>query len=226
MKLSIVKLFLCVTCLLLFYGSVAAETKYVREIVYVTLREAPGLKNKVITNLPSGQELEVLEAGKEWTQVRIADGTTGWVLARYITAKRPSSYFVSRLKASQQALQEQAKSLSDENKNLQAEIKRLKEQSQNRITEIENAKQKLTQASRSYGDLKKESAGYLQLKTKYEKTVAQFSEAKKNAEKYRKALEKIEFKNDIKWFLSGAGVLVFGFLIGLSARSRRKSSLL
>ncbi len=44
-------------------------------------------------------------------------------------------------------------------------------------------------------------------------------------EKYQKALEKIEFRNDVKWFLSGAGVLVFGFLIGLSARSRRKSSL-
>ncbi len=196
MKLSIVKLFLCVICLLLFCGSVAAETKYVREIVYVTLREAPGLKKKIITNLPSGQELEILEAGKEWTQVKIANGTSGWVLSRYVTSKRPSSYFVNRLKASQQTLMEQAKSMSDKNKNLQAELQRLKEQSQNRITELENAKQKLTQASRSYGDLKKDSAGYLQLKTNYEKTVAQFSEAKKTVEKYQKALEKIEFRND------------------------------
>lgn len=226
MKLSIVKLFLCVTCLLLFCGSVAAKTKYVREIVYVTLREAPGLNHKVITNLPSGQELEILKVQDEWTRVKVADGATGWVLSRYVTAKQPSSYLVSRLKASQQSLQEQATTMSEENKKLRAEIQRLKEQSQNRITEIENTKQKLTQASRSYGDLKKESAGYLQLKTNYEKTVAQFSEAKQNAEKYQKALEKIEFKNDIKWFLSGAGVLVFGFLIGLSARSRRKSSLL
>jgi len=226
MKLSLVKLFLCVTCLLLFCGSVAAETKYVREIVYVTLRDAPALNHKVITNLPSGQELEVLKVENEWTRVRIANGTTGWVLSRYVTAKQPSSYLVSRLKASQQTLQEQAISMSDENKNLQAEIQRLKEQYQSQITELENAKQKLTQAGRSYGDLKRESAGYLQLKTNYEKTVAQFSEAKKNAEKYQKALEKIEFRNDIKWFLSGAGVLVCGFLIGLSARPRRKSSLL
>lgn len=225
MKLSVVKLFLCVICLLLFCGSVAAETKYVREIVFVTLRDAPGLKNKVITNLPSGQELEILKAGKEWTQVKIANGTSGWVLSRYVTSKRPSSYFVNRLKAGQQALLEQAKSMSDKNKNLQAEIQKLKVQHQSRITELENAKQKLTQASRSYGDLKKDSAGYLQLKTNYEKTVAQLSEAKKTVEKYQKALEKIEFRNDVKWFLSGAGVLVFGFLIGLSARSRRKSSL-
>jgi len=225
MKLSIVKIFLCVTCLLLFCVSVAAETKYVREIVFVTLREAPGLKNKVITTLKSGQELEILKAGKEWTQVRVANGTTGWVLSRYVTAKKPSSYFLNRLKASQQTLQEQAKSMSEKNKNLQAEIQRLKEQYQSRITELENAKQKLTQASRSYGDLKKESAGYLQLKTNYEKAVARLSEANKHTEKYQKALEKIEFRNDIKWFLSGAGVLVFGFLIGLSARPRRKSSL-
>ncbi len=226
MKLSIVKLFLCVNCLFLLCGSVVAETKYVREIIYVTLREAPGLKHKVITKILSGQKLEILEAGKEWTQVRIANGTTGWVLSRYVTAKQPSSYLVNRLKAGQEALLEQAKSMSDKNKNLQAEIQRLKEQYQTRDTALENAKQKLTQASRSYGDLKKESAGYLQLKTNYEKAVAQLSEAKKNVEKYQKALEKIEFRNDIKWFLSGAGVLVFGFLIGLSARPRRKSSLL
>ena len=226
MKLSIVKIFLCVIGLLFFCGAVAAETKYVREIVYVTLREAPGLKNKVISNLPSGQELEILEAGKEWTRVRVANGTTGWVLSRYVTAKKPSSYFVNRLKASQKTLREQAKSMSDKNKNLQAEIQKLKAQHQSRIMELENAKQKLTQTNRSYGDLKRESAGYLQLKINYEKTVAQFSEAKKTVEKYQKALEKIEFRNDIKWFLSGAGVLVFGFLIGLSARPRRKSSLL
>ncbi|MEE8540493.1 MAG: TIGR04211 family SH3 domain-containing protein [Desulfobacterales bacterium] len=225
MKLSIVKIFLCVNCLFLLYGSVAAGTKYVREILYVTLREAPGLNHKVITTIPSGQELEILKADNEWTQVKIANGTTGWVLSRYVTSKLPSSYLVSRLKAGQETLLGQAKSMSDKNKNLQAELQRLKEQSQNRITELENAKQKLTQASRSYGDLKKDSAGYLQLKTNYEKTVAQLSEAKKTVEKYQKALEKIEFRNDVKWFLSGAGVLVFGFLIGLSARPRRKSSL-
>ena len=226
MKLSIVKLLLCVNCLFLLCGSLAAETKYVREIIYVTLREAPGLKHKVITKIPSGQKLEILKVDNEWTRVKIANGTTGWVLSRYVTAKQPSGYLVNRLKASQQTLQEQATSMSDENKKLRAEIERLKKQSQNRITALENAEQKLAQASTSYGDLKRESAGYLQLKTNYEKTVAQFSEARKKAEKYQKALEKIEFKNDVKWFLSGAGVLVFGFLIGLSARSRRKSSLL
>jgi len=225
MRLSIKRIFWGVSCLFLLCGSVAAETKYVREIIYVTLREARGIEKKVIAKLPSGQKLEIVKADNEWTQVRLADGTTGWILSRYVTAKQPSSYLLRLMKAEQKASRKESSSISEENKKFTEEIQRLKEQNQVRNVELENAKKKLSQTSQSYGNLKKESAGYLQLKAKYEKTVTQLSETKKDAQKYQKALEKIEFSNDIKWFLSGAGVLVLGFLIGFSARPRRKSTL-
>ncbi|MDP7353999.1 MAG: hypothetical protein QGE94_02815, partial [Desulfobacterales bacterium] len=75
--------------------------------------------------------------------------------------------------------------------------------------------------------LKSGSAEYLDVKSRYEMMVVQLDQQKKRAQDIEKELESIRFHKNIRWFLSGAVVLIIGFLIGFSAiHQRRRSSLL
>lgn len=197
-------------CLLLYSGAVVAETGYVREVIFISLREGPGHDQKVLAKLSSGQPLEILKPGEEWTQVR-SDGQEGWVLSGYLVSDPPCSTQLA-------LLQEQSGGAVEENNNLKEEIKRLQ-------AELEAGRKQLQELEAAGVGINGDASDYLSLKRNYEKTAKQLAEAQKKAAQYEKALKKIAFRNDIKWFLSGAGVLVFGFLIGFSARPRRKTSL-
>jgi hypothetical protein len=56
---------------------------------------------------------------------------------------------------------------------------------------------------------------------------AKLTEQTQKASKYEEDLTKLLWNKNIKWFLSGAGVLILGFIIGfMTKRQRRRSSLL
>ena len=55
---------------------------------YVNLRETASTQGKVITTIPSGDELAVLEKGSTWTFVRHG-GVKGYVLSKHLTYTEP-----------------------------------------------------------------------------------------------------------------------------------------
>jgi len=64
-----------------------AETVYVSEEFEITMRTGPGNDRKIISLIKSGNTMEILEKGQEWSMVRIPSGKEGWVLTRYITTR-------------------------------------------------------------------------------------------------------------------------------------------
>ncbi|MBW2438733.1 MAG: TIGR04211 family SH3 domain-containing protein, partial [Deltaproteobacteria bacterium] len=72
--------------LCLFATSIHAETMYISDLLKITLRSGPSTENKILAVLESGQTVEVITPGDEWTKVRQANGNEGWVLSRYLTA--------------------------------------------------------------------------------------------------------------------------------------------
>ncbi|KKK99449.1 hypothetical protein LCGC14_2632630, partial [marine sediment metagenome] len=94
-------------------------------------------------------------------------------------------------------------------------------------TELKTSSSDLKKVTDSYQTLKSGSAEYLDLKSIYEKMAMQLDQQKKKAQNVEKELERIQFHKNIRWFLSGASVLIIGFLIGFSSRrQRRRPSLL
>lgn len=55
---------------------------------YVNLRETASTEGKIITTIPSGDELSVLEKGGTWTYIRHGS-TTGYVLSKHLTYSEP-----------------------------------------------------------------------------------------------------------------------------------------
>ena len=207
-------------CLVLFSTAVLAETRYISDRMKITMRTEPGNDRKIISLLRIGQKVELLKPGDEWSLVRLGNGKEGWVISRFLTDKTPSDIELERLKSKHNALTTQSASLQEENNLLKAENKRFS-------TELAATKNKLQDLSSAHETLKTEASEFLELKAKYKKSVLELAEQTKKAEQFEEELNKLFWNQNIKWFLSGAGVLIFGFLIGFSTkRQRRRSSLL
>ncbi len=204
-----------------FETRVQVETMYVDgDLVPITFRTGPGIGHTIIAELRSGQRVEVIERGEEWTRVRLPNAREGWVIHRFLTPALPSNLVVKILGEKNKVLTVRVASIKEENKKVKEENKRLAE-------ELAMSQATQNKISQSYETLKKESAQYIELKANYEKTAAQLVEQTTKVEKLEKELTKIQLNKSIWWFISGAGVLILGFLIGFSAkRQRRRSSLL
>ncbi len=200
-------------CVFLISAAAYAEPMYVNNVIKITLRTGPGTDHKVMKMLNSGQELEVLEQGEDWTHVRLPNGIEGWILGRFISAEKPSDLLLKILEKKHKQLLEKSASLIEENKILKTENTQLS-------NELESANKHLTKTSTAYKSLQEGSSDYLNLKSKYDKTSSQLSEQTEKAQ----ALYEQLLQTNIKLGLAGAGVLFFGFIVGYSIKKQRKRS--
>ena len=205
---------------ILMSASAQAESMYVGEIIEITLRTGPGIDHKVIAMVRSGQVVEVLEPGPEWTGVRLQNEKEGYVLSRFLTNKKPNELLLSELKKKYRALEEKVESLRDENN-------RQNEENKNLNAEFGKKEKLLARITDAYETLRKESAEFINLKTNYKRLTTELNEQTNRAEEFGAALTKLQKRQIFRWVLTGAGILLVGFLIGMSSRrQRRRSSLL
>ena len=209
-----------VMCLILFSTPVLAESLYVSDTMKIMMRTGPGNDRKIISQIGVGKKVEVLEPGEEWSLVRLDNGKEGWVISRFLTDKIPSDIELEILKSKHEALMAKAATMQEENSLLKAENKKLN-------TEFAVITKKLQKTSKDYEALKIDSKEFLKLQSKFKESSSKLAEKTKKAEKFEDELTKLLWNQNIKWFLSGAGVLILGFIIGFSTkRQRRRSSLL
>ncbi len=202
-------------------GPVAhAQQMFVKEMMKITMRTGPGNDRKILALVSTGQPVEVVEQGEEWSLVRIGDSKEGWVLTRFLTQEEPSSIGLANLTQKYASLEAKHIALSEENT-------RLKETVQGLTKDVQTGAKTLKGLQKEHETLKSGSAEYLKLKSKHQKTSTQLTEQTSRANNFEEELTKLLRNQNIKWFLSGAGVLILGFIIGYSSkRTRRRSSLL
>jgi SH3 domain protein len=193
---------------------------YVSDILKLTLRTGPSIENKIISVLESGQVMEVVELGDEWSRVQLPNGKEGWVLSRYLTTNETNNIKLQRLEAKHKNLMIQSAELLEENN-------RLKDENKKFSTEFKTNQKQLAKTQSDYEDLKAEAAEFLTLKTNYERAASQLAEQTAKAKQLEEQLSSLEMNAYIKWFLAGSGVLIVGFIIGFSTkRQRRRPALL
>ncbi len=207
-------LFVCV-CLSALATAVHGETMYVNDVIKITFRTGPGIGHKVIQEIASGQKVEVLREEGGWTQVRLPDGKTGWVLNRFLTRQTPNEVELSLLKEKQAELLDQVTELSGENDSLN-------EQNQALQGEVAAQKEQLAEISRSHEALKEDCADFLRVRAAHEKAEAEARRLREKAAALEEELGTLKNGRSVRWFLSGAGVILVGFLLGRSARRQRR----
>ena len=214
---QIVFLGICVMC---FSAVGFAETRYVTDLLKLPLRTGPTTEYKILDLVKSGQQLEVVEPGKDWSQVRLPNGKEGYVLNRYLVGQPTSAVQLSKLQVKYTSLRQQATALIEENSRFKEENKTFK-------STLDSNETALNKLETDYKELKTGAAEFLNLKKKYKEVSTKLAEQTKKANTLDKELSGLEMNQYIKWFLAGSGVLLVGFIIGFSARrGRRRPSLM
>ena len=206
--------------LMCFSANGFAETMYVTDLLKLTLRSGPSTEHKILSVIESGQQVEMLEPGEDWSLVRMANGKEGHVLTRYLVPEPTYNLRLEQLQTKHKALMQQAATLLEENTRFRDESKKLK-------STLDGNEKALKKMSTDYDKLKAGSAEYIALKEKHKTVSGQLAEQTKRADALDEELRAIEINQYIKWFLAGSGVLLVGFIVGFSARrQRRRPSLL
>ena len=218
MDLRIKYIGLFLLCVILTALPASAETNYVSDEMHITFRSGPASDRKIVKLLVSGQAVEVLQKEGEWALVRLPDGKEGWVLHRYLTPEEPCDMVLERLSANHVALTARADILDQENSSLKSRNKTL-------AGDLQATQADLQKTQKALSSLKKESATYLALKSEHQKATTRLTEQTRRVDELENELASAT--NNYKMFLTGAGILVLGLVIGLLSRSqKRKSSLL
>jgi len=196
------------------------EIRYVIDKLIITMRTGQSNQHQILRTWPSNTKLEILETGEKYSRARGPDGTEGWVLNQYITAK-PTARI--RLATTRQKLAKAEK----ENARLTAELATL----QNTEGKLSKQQRKLSLENKKQEDelkhLRRVAAKPLKLENENQRLKKELLELESRHELLLQENQMLSDSSDRDWFLNGAGVIILGIIIGLIAprlRTRKKSS--
>jgi len=196
----------------------AAQTVYVTEAFEITLRSGPSTDHKILSLVRSGQALEMVEEGEEWSRVRIPDGKEGWVLNRYLTTETPCSLMLERVARERDRLNARL----EEQEEVLDELRSEKRETDTLLTGLRQERDEL---SRAHETLKSESSQFLQLKKRYQEVAASYEAERTRSARLQQENQEMKRSRTIQWVMTGGGIMLAGFFIGLfSARRRRPRS--
>ncbi len=95
---------LTASALLFIAVAASAETAYVTDILQLALHEQENSSGRLLRNLVSGTQLEVLERKNYYAKVRTADGVEGWTKANFLVAAKPARLRLADLEEQNAAL--------------------------------------------------------------------------------------------------------------------------
>jgi SH3 domain protein len=219
-------LLLIITMVLLGVFSISswAEKAYVTDRFKVTFRSGPSLDNKVVRMLPSGQELEVLDTEGDWSHVHIVgeegDDADGWILSRFLIERLPWDKKAALLEKQNQELTTKLATSDEKKKGALTENQQLS-------GDLKKAQASLQDLKKRYDNLKKGASSYLTLKEDYNGVKSALESSQKKVTALSDENAKLRSSERRKWFITGALVLLCGWLIGLlmGKKQRRRRSI-
>jgi Bacterial SH3 domain len=78
-------------------ATAGAATAYVSDELVLNVYAEQNNQGQRLATLHSGASVEALSVNGDFTQVRLTDGTTGWVKSTYLTSKEPATFRVKQL---------------------------------------------------------------------------------------------------------------------------------
>lgn len=212
-----------------------AEKRYVSDQLVVSLREKPQDNSSPVTYLRTDMSVEVLEETGDYFKVRSEKGEMGYTLKKYLTTATPKPAIIDKLrkerdqlaKKIEQIRQQAASSTSQSDKSQQELALQLSDLQEDKAAlqkKLEQSQAELKQTRRDYQALQNDAKEVMAITAERDqlRTINQELSAKNIAlDQEAGALVRT---GAIKWFLAGAGVLFFGWIIGKASRNRRRSS--
>lgn len=199
------------------WATASAGNLYVSDTALeAVLRSGPGTGNQVVSMVPAGTRVNLISEEDKWAEVTLEDGRTGWMLKKYVSDQLPWRITAEKLVSENKALQAQMAQTKRGKQDLSDETARLKK-------DLDTTQRELQALRHEYETVKKGAAEYLSLKSSFDKLTVDATQAREQLTEVQQGYDTLKSSTNIHWFLSGAGVLVLGWLLGLiMARTRRR----
>ncbi len=198
-------------CMLTLAASAAgAQTRYVSDRLEVTLRTGTSTQHAIVRMVPGGARVEVLEvdAASGYSKVRSAEGVEGWVLSRYLMEQPAARDQLAAANSRVEALNARVADLVAQVEVLSGERDGLAAESGGLGSELEEVRAELERVRRV-------SASALELDKVNRELRTRIAAADQVTDGLRAEVAELKANTRRDWFLSGAGVLIAGLLLGL-----------
>ena len=215
-------------------SSVLAETRYVSDRLIVSVREGQDPNAAVLGYIETGTPVDILEEKENLLKIRTKDGIEGWVRAQYIVSEKPKALIVENMKNEITALNKEiealknnqysaSNTLSESKKMYQEKIEELKEEVSINQKFAAKAKSDFIQLNKKYTTLLKNSENTEKLIGEVERLKKLNAELNIEVKSIRKDRKNPLKSNWIQSFIAGAGVLLFGFILGGSVKKKKRA---
>ena len=197
-----------------------ARTMHVSDTFEIVVRSEKNTSTgrNIIKLLPTGTPVEVLKTDDSWATIQLPDGRTGYVLKRYLISRLPYKTVAERLQTEVEQQRERLATLEQQLAALRSQHEQLQRVSNERAVQ-------LTKVTREYRQLRQEASQYLQLKANYTKLQSAHRALQQQFAELSDAHLVLKKSRNVMWFLSGGGVMLAGWIIGMITerfRSRRR----
>ncbi|MCD4719648.1 MAG: TIGR04211 family SH3 domain-containing protein [Desulfobacula sp.] len=212
-----------------------AKTGYVSDMLLLTFRQGPGNSYAVIKTLKSNTPVSILEEENEFYKVELRSKEIGWVDKKFIIFELPKNLIIDQLKQENKTLENKISKLESLTQTIKDKINfRESEYSQKNEsleTSLKTALDEKERLSSSLSDSRGKYNTLIEQSRNIQKIVKENKILQEKSSTLSKELEILKTKNKdlfktgmIKWFLSGVGVLLIGWVIGQSVSSKKRGS--
>ena len=218
----IVRSLLLLLLLLTAAGAASAETRYVSDLLVITVRSAKGNNYETLETLITATPVEILEEDKTYVKVRTPKGNEGYILKQYITKELPKATQIKQLQGEITALQNK---LDQQQQQYQGTLSEAdaKEASINDLqSRLEQTKSELQSVSANYAQLQENAENVVNMTAENESLIEQNKLLNSELTVLREENQNFHRSNMIQWFLAGAGVFFGGWLIGKISRKKQR----
>lgn len=198
-----------------------AQTRYVKPSSEVVVRRGQGTEFKIVGIVKDGTAVELLEESEDYAQIRMDDGTEGWILKRFLSDSMPLAQLVEELQNENERGKQKEEEANQTIVTLSSDLDRYE-------SELQNMRAEKEEVETRYNKLERETADVSQLKNNHLILTQEKKSLEQSMAKMMQDYDDLKKDSAIYWFLAGGGVLLIGIIIGRStAMSRkRKQSLL
>ncbi len=221
MTLSLRSAFISLSLLLIATAGFA-ETRYISDVLVVTVRSNTGNNYQTVDNLKTATPVEVLGEDQTYVKVRTPEGKVGYILRQYVTKELPKAVQIDRLEketaALKEQLQQQQQSSADKLANADANLAKIAELQK----QLQVANDDLDKVKNEYDSLLQNSQNVVSLSTENEDLIEQNKQLNNELVVLREENRNFHRSNMIQWFLAGGGVFFGGWIIGKISRKKQR----
>ncbi len=208
MDISYKSVFIITLFSLFFSMTVSAKVKYVSDELVINMRSGKGNSFKIIKIIKSGTPLTILKQDSGYTRAKTPKGVEGWVLSRFLintpvarTLLAEAQQNVAQMKEKYDAMESELSTIKNERDILSSSEAKLL--SNKETLNVELAK------------LQKIAARPMELEAENDKLRHKLVEIEAENRLIKQEYQTLEDNSDQEWFMTGAGVLFGGMILGL-----------